>query len=347
MEEKMKSFDKKKIKINNKLALIIGSILMFCIILVVSLISINTLDIKENTLNSVENKTTWQSDSQEKYLIDKIKYKHSFLDFYNVILEYAQDNLFAKEIKEKTDKFNYPNLPQADKDILEVYINEMFKIIDTEVSKNDINNKKINKAYWTDFTYLSSVTNATFYNRLLYISFEDDPNILLAYRFDSNNTIFNATQNTFNGTLTDGLKVYFSEDGYGNNWTLYNENKKETVEITIKELDSNSLQQMIINSNDLLSFLKQYRDEVYKPIKDKQLQKEAEEKKEYQEKENKIKSSIPQVGMTPSEVRKTKWGSPDKINKDTYSWGTTEQWVYNKYGYVYFRNGVVSSVSER
>ena len=51
--------------------------------------------------------------------------------------------------------------------------------------------------------------------------------------------------------------------------------------------------------------------------------------------------------MTQSEVLNGAWGMPDKKNKDTYSWGTTEQWVYNDKGYVYFRNGVVTSVSER
>ena len=35
------------------------------------------------------------------------------------------------------------------------------------------------------------------------------------------------------------------------------------------------------------------------------------------------------------------------INKDTYSWGTTEQWVYNNKGYIYFKNGIVTSISER
>lgn len=34
----------------------------------------------------------------------------------------------------------------------------------------------------------------------------------------------------------------------------------------------------------------------------------------------------PKVGMTASEVRAGAWGEPDKINSDTYSWGTTEQW---------------------
>ena len=63
---------------------------------------------------------------------------------------------------------------------------------------------------------------------------------------------------------------------------------------------------------------------------------------------NPIKTSkAPQIGMTTSEVKGTKWGNPDKINKDTYSWGTTEQWVYYNRGYIYFRNGVVTSISER
>ena len=59
------------------------------------------------------------------------------------------------------------------------------------------------------------------------------------------------------------------------------------------------------------------------------------------------KPSKPTIGMSASEVRNTKWGAPDKINKDTYSWGTTEQWVYKSHGYVYFENGKVTSISER
>lgn len=58
----------------------------------------------------------------------------------------------------------------------------------------------------------------------------------------------------------------------------------------------------------------------------------------------------PSIGMTHEEVRNSTWGNPDKINKDTYSWGTTEQWVYKdgKYSnkYIYFKNGYVSSISE-
>lgn len=63
---------------------------------------------------------------------------------------------------------------------------------------------------------------------------------------------------------------------------------------------------------------------------------------------NPIKTNImPKVGMTANEVKNSTWGTPDKINKDTYSWGTTEQWVYNNLGYVYLENGIVTSVSQR
>jgi tetratricopeptide (TPR) repeat protein len=52
----------------------------------------------------------------------------------------------------------------------------------------------------------------------------------------------------------------------------------------------------------------------------------------------------PSIGMTADEVRNSTWGYPDDINKTVTSYGTTEQWVYgNKY--IYFRDGVVTSIS--
>ena len=54
----------------------------------------------------------------------------------------------------------------------------------------------------------------------------------------------------------------------------------------------------------------------------------------------------PSIGMTHEEVRKSTWGNPIRINKSTYAWGTTEQWVYSNYRYIYFKNGKVTSISE-
>lgn len=53
----------------------------------------------------------------------------------------------------------------------------------------------------------------------------------------------------------------------------------------------------------------------------------------------------PRLGMTKEQVINTKWGKPTKKNVDEYEWGTFEQWVYPNYRYVYFENGIVTSIS--
>lgn len=50
------------------------------------------------------------------------------------------------------------------------------------------------------------------------------------------------------------------------------------------------------------------------------------------------------LGMSTAEVRKTSWGAPDKINSTIRASGTSEQWVYGGGNYLYFENGVLTSV---
>ncbi len=128
---------------------------------------------------------------------------------------------------------------------------------------------------------------------------------------------------------------YFTSDNYYNITGFFADMISDEDDVT-KNVDN--------LSSGISSYRHYYRTfELSEQANQKQLEEYLSEKQQ----ENAIKNSIPKVGMTSSEVRKTKWGNPDKINKDTYSWGTHEQWVYNDYGYVYFKNGVVSSVSER
>ena len=54
----------------------------------------------------------------------------------------------------------------------------------------------------------------------------------------------------------------------------------------------------------------------------------------------------PSMGMTEDEVKRSTWGEPEKINKSTYSWGTSEQWCYSGYRYIYLDNGIVTSIQE-
>jgi predicted RNA-binding Zn-ribbon protein involved in translation (DUF1610 family) len=38
------------------------------------------------------------------------------------------------------------------------------------------------------------------------------------------------------------------------------------------------------------------------------------------------------------------WGRPEDINRTTGSWGTHEQWVYGGHNYLYFENGILTSL---
>ena len=55
---------------------------------------------------------------------------------------------------------------------------------------------------------------------------------------------------------------------------------------------------------------------------------------------------IPSIGMTALEVRRSTWGEPQKINIDTYAWGTSEQWVYSNNKYIYLENGIVVAIQD-
>jgi hypothetical protein len=50
------------------------------------------------------------------------------------------------------------------------------------------------------------------------------------------------------------------------------------------------------------------------------------------------------IGMSMQDVIDSQWGRPEKVNKTTNAHGTHEQWVYGSGGYLYFDNGVLTSI---
>jgi hypothetical protein len=81
----------------------------------------------------------------------------------------------------------------------------------------------------------------------------------------------------------------------------------------------------------------------------------AEERKAEQERkaeERRIKaqkkSEGVRVGMTEQDVLDSSWGRPDDINRTVTSYGTSEQWVYDRggfnYNFLYFDDGILTSI---
>lgn len=58
------------------------------------------------------------------------------------------------------------------------------------------------------------------------------------------------------------------------------------------------------------------------------------------------KKSEPTIGMTKSEVENSTWGKPNKINKTTTQYRVHEQWVYSGNRYLYFDDGILTSIQE-
>ncbi|MGG1650410.1 hypothetical protein ABHN03_16530 [Paenibacillus sp. NRS-1775] len=55
---------------------------------------------------------------------------------------------------------------------------------------------------------------------------------------------------------------------------------------------------------------------------------------------------VPTIGMTSSEVIDSRWGRPQDVNRTTTEFGTSEQWVYSGYRYVYLEDGVVTAIQD-
>lgn len=54
----------------------------------------------------------------------------------------------------------------------------------------------------------------------------------------------------------------------------------------------------------------------------------------------------PTIGMTKSEVENSTWGEPEDINRTITTYGTREQWCYSNYRYIYFEDGIVTSIQD-
>lgn len=50
------------------------------------------------------------------------------------------------------------------------------------------------------------------------------------------------------------------------------------------------------------------------------------------------------IGMSRDEVLASSWGKPQSINTTTTANGTREQWVYGGRNYLYFRNGILTTI---
>lgn len=69
-------------------------------------------------------------------------------------------------------------------------------------------------------------------------------------------------------------------------------------------------------------------------------------KREIKQQEVDSQKVNPSIGMTAEEVKDSTWGEPKDINRTTTEYGTSEQWVYPNYKYIYLDDGIVTTIQE-
>jgi hypothetical protein len=74
-----------------------------------------------------------------------------------------------------------------------------------------------------------------------------------------------------------------------------------------------------------------------------QISEQIEENARIQEELNKVE---PAIGMTKEEVLASTWGKPEDINITETQYGTSEQWVYYGFRYIYFEDGIVTTIQK-
>lgn len=124
--------------------------------------------------------------------------------------------------------------------------------------------------------------------------------------------------------------------------TQCSEEYAENSGLYFRKLSSNEFENLntILNHPIYREFLS------YQPIFDELTSQQlAEQAEQYQQPQQPEKED-PHIGMTADEVRNSTWGSPREINRTTSIYGTREQWVYRK-GYIYFEDGIVTTIQEK
>lgn len=88
--------------------------------------------------------------------------------------------------------------------------------------------------------------------------------------------------------------------------------------------------------------VKEYRDRILNELTPELI---ASKKAETDAKEKaKAKTEGVRIGMTQEQVRNSNWGNPKSVNRTTGSYGTHEQWVYGGNNYLYFDNGILTTI---
>jgi len=142
--------------------------------------------------------------------------------------------------------------------------------------------------------------------------------------------------------LSSGVIFALSErisKGYYNEYTPLEIQKIEKGLSMLKDLKSKENIEKYIDLKVLNTFIEIYEDTLSDDDSS------SESTLSYADKK-KAKQEGVRIGMTQQEVLNSNWGKPEDVNTTTTAYGTSEQWVYDGYKYLYFEDGLLTTIQE-
>ena len=321
--------------LKKKIIYIVLGIIGIAVIAVCSYIGIS------NYIKEQQRIEKYNNDLQSCYTV--IKNDSSWKKFNNLLKEHTEESTFETEA--------YSNLYKAIDERLEnvkdgnddEQLLSMLKEVKEETSTTGYLKDQIEERYLKANSY-SNINKA---NKQIaeqkYIEAYQLLNTVINSNKDKNQDIIDICTNKQNEIKEQTLQQVITQAQEKINNKEYS--SAQTLLGKYKDMGNQTIVDMYNNATNEVNRIeaeKKAQEEAERKAKEK---KEAEEKarKEAEEKARK-KSQGVRIGMSKQDVLDSSWGKPDHINTTTTRYGVHEQWVYGGGNYLYFENGILTSI---
>ncbi len=255
------------------------------------------------------------------------------------------DNLYIDILSSEYSLIETDNMSDLEKDLLQLIPMEMFF-----QEQYDMNASNITNVWCVGYDDNGNANNLLPKNaRILwvkdeintstigFIAYEDNGQTFYDYAYfndDAMSHLNGIEKSSSSGkcVYTESRYLFFSNELHG---IIEATDGMEYVSISVEETEN-----ILSKGRNFYEILNYYRDEYWFNINIERQEKETENNQSEDP-----KNAKPSIGMTKDQVLNGAWGAPDRKNIDEFAWGTHEQWVYDNLGYVYFENGIVTSIS--
>lgn len=280
------------------------------------------------------------------------KYNSDISICYEMIKNESNFNKFTLIIKEHTEETTfvtdaYSKLYQAIDERIENVknANDDDKLVDMleEIKKKDSNNLKIEDRYLKAKSYINiNKANKQIEEQKYKEAYELFGTVITANK-DKNQDILEIATSKQSGIRDKAFEQIIAKAQEQINNKEYS--SAQTTLLKYKDLGNQTILDMYNSATNEIKRIEaeeKAKEEAERKAKEEQEAREK-AKKEAEEKARKKREGV-RLGMSKQDVLDSSWGKPDHINKTTTRYGTHEQWVYGGGNYLYFEDGILTSI---